>query len=282
MANIGMKRLRYALLNADGITYGAIKTMGKAVSADVSPDLAEGSLSADDATAEYASSFKSAAVSLGLDDDDDAIFAELLGKTYDEQTGLVSSSINDNPPYVGFGYIVTKMKNNMPRFRAQFFTKMKFKPFIPGSKTKGDSMEFGTPSVEGMTIANDAGFWEHHIEVASESEAVAALDAMFTQSSVSLSITAQPQDTVVTEGLITESISVSATASSGTINYQWYISDSYSNKGGAAIAGATSASFAIPTTLTVSDSPKYYYCIASHASAPSIVSNVAKVTITED
>jgi phi13 family phage major tail protein len=181
MANLGMKYLRYAILNEDDTTYGTIKTMGRAISASVSPNIAEGSLYADDKTAEYATAFQSAAVTLGVDDDDDATFAELLGKSYDEATKIVSSSIDDNPPYVGFGYIVSKIKNNLRKYRAQFFTKMKFKPFIPESKTKGDSIEFGTPSVEGLTIANNAGIWESHVEKDTETEAITALDAFFVQ-----------------------------------------------------------------------------------------------------
>jgi phi13 family phage major tail protein len=181
MASIGMKRIRYALLSADGTTYGTIKTMGRAVSASISPNIAEASLYSDDAVSEYVAAFQSATVTLGLDDDDDAIFAELLGKSYDEATKIVCSSINDSPPYVGFGYIITKIKNNVQKFRAQFFTKIKFKPFVPESATKADSIEFATPSVEGVTIANDAGIWESHVEKDTETEAITALDAFFVQ-----------------------------------------------------------------------------------------------------
>lgn len=102
---------------------------------------------------------------------------------------------------------------------------------------------------------------------------------MFTQSTATLQITAQPQDASVTEGSISGSLSVTASASSGTINYQWYENGIYSNLGGTEISGANTSSFTIPTTLTTSNSPKYYYCILSHASAPSVVTNVAKVTI---
>lgn len=181
MASVGMKGLRYALLNPDGVTYGETKTMGAAISASISPNFAEASLYGDDALKEYISSFQSATVSLAVDDDDDKIFAELLGKTIDETTGIVSSSINDFPPYLGFGYIVTKIKNGQRKWRAQFFPKIKFKSFVPEAKTKGDSIEFSTITVEGMTIATDLGIWESHIEVASEAEAIEELENFFVQ-----------------------------------------------------------------------------------------------------
>lgn len=92
---------------------------------------------------------------------------------------VVSSSINDNPPYVGFGYVVTKIKNNVQKWRAQFFPKIKFKPFVPEASTKSDSIEFSPITIEGMTVANDIGIWESHIEVASEADAIEELENFF-------------------------------------------------------------------------------------------------------
>ena len=179
MASVGMKGLRYALLNTTGTTYGIPKIMGGAINASISPNFAEASLYADDTLKEYISSFQSATVSLTVDDDDDAVFSELLGKTIDDETGVVSSNINDNPPYVAFGYIVTKIKNNVQKWRAQFFPKIKFKPFVPEASTKGDSIEFSPITIEGMTVANDIGIWESHIEVASEADAIEELENFF-------------------------------------------------------------------------------------------------------
>jgi len=179
MANVGMKGLQYAILNKNGTTYDEVKTMGGAISASISPNFAEASLYCDDTMKEYISSFQSATVSLTVDDDDDQVFSELLGKTIDPITGVVSSNVNDNPPYVAFGYVVTKIKNNVQKWRSQFFPKIKFKPFIPEAKTKGDSVEFSTITVEGMTIANDTGIWEMHVECDTETEAFEKLREFF-------------------------------------------------------------------------------------------------------
>ena len=155
--------------------------MGGAINASVSPNFAEASLYADDMLKEYVSSFQSATVSLGLDHDDDQVFAELLGKTIDPITKIVSSSINDIPPYIGFAYIVPQIKSGVGKWRAQFFPKVKFKPFIPEAKTRGDSIEFAPITVEGITIANDLGIWEQHLDVVSESQALAELENFFGQ-----------------------------------------------------------------------------------------------------
>lgn len=58
---------------------------------------------------------------------------------------------------------------------------MKFKPFIADSKTKGDSLEFTTPSVEATIFENDNGDWEKHNVYNTESEANTALESFFVQ-----------------------------------------------------------------------------------------------------
>jgi phi13 family phage major tail protein len=178
MANIGMRNLKYAILKADG-SYETPVIMGAAIGATVTLNVAEASLYGDDHMIEYASAIQNAGISLTVDDDDDTVFAELLGKTIDPQTNIVSSSINDAPPYVGFGYIVNKVKNGVQKWRAQFFQKVQFKPFIPESATKGKSLEFKTVSVDGTSVPNSLGVWEAHIDVATEAAAITALGNFF-------------------------------------------------------------------------------------------------------
>jgi hypothetical protein len=74
--------------------------------------------------------------------------------------------------------------------------------------------------------------------------------------------------TRVKQGSIEGSLKVEAVASPGaTIKYQWYSNRTYSNTSGTAIQGETKPEFQIPTTLTTSGSPYYYYCYvrAEHA-----------------
>jgi hypothetical protein len=95
-----------------------------------------------------------------------------------------------------------------------------------------------------------------------------------------ITITAQPAaTTTVTQGSITGSLSVAASVTRGAaLSYQWHSNTTNSNAGGASISGATSASFAIPTTLTVGT--YYYFCEIRAAGAASVRSRVAKVTVT--
>gem|GEM_PF-702976 len=99
-----------------------------------------------------------------------------------------------------------------------------------------------------------------------------------------ITIITQPAlNTTVTQGSISGNLSVSASVTQGaTLTYQWYRNTTKSNAGGSIEtgAGATSASFTIPTTLTVAGSPYYFYCVVSAGSAEPVHSDVATVTVT--
>ena len=182
MAGIGLKSFKYAKLNEDGKTYGEVKTLAGAIECKVTLDLSEATLYADDTLKEQVSLFKSGTMTAGIDDDNDTIFAELLGKTVDEETGIVTSNVNDEPIYVGFGHIVPKMVSGVKKYKVEFFPKVKFKPFIADSKTKGDSLEFTTPSVEATIFENNNGDWEKHNVYDTEAAANTALAGFFVQS----------------------------------------------------------------------------------------------------
>jgi len=96
-----------------------------------------------------------------------------------------------------------------------------------------------------------------------------------------ISINTQPAaTTTVTAGNISGSLSVSASAPGATLSYQWYSNITNSNTGGTLISGATNLSLTIPTTLTATGSPYYYYCIVSaNFGATSVPSNVARVNV---
>lgn len=182
MAGIGLKNFKYATLNDDGKTYGEVKTLAGAIECKVTLDLSEASLYSDDVLKEQISLFKSGTLTAGIDDDDDTIFAEILGKTFEEKTGIVSSNISDEPIFVGFGHVVPKMVGGKRKYKVEFFPKIKFKPFIADSKTKGDSLEFTTPSVEATIFENDEGDWEKHKVCNTEAEANTELEGFFIQS----------------------------------------------------------------------------------------------------
>jgi len=95
-----------------------------------------------------------------------------------------------------------------------------------------------------------------------------------------ITITTQPAaTTTVTAGSITGSLTVAASVTEGaTLSYQWFSATQNSSTGGSTIAGATSATFAIPTSNA--PSTYYYFCeVSATGGATSVRSSVATVTV---
>ena len=162
MANIGLTNIWFSKLHeaADGTpTYEGATNLGKAVSCSVSITNNEAKLYGDDSLAESDTSFSSGTMTLGVTDDDDTVFAPLLGHAINN--GVVVKTSNDAAPYVGIGRIVTKMVGGVYKYKVEFLYKVKFSEPSKDENTKGESIEFGTPSVEGViaSLSDVNGTW---------------------------------------------------------------------------------------------------------------------------
>ena len=160
MAKIGLSNLIWSRLTegSDGTpTYDGAKSLGKAVSTSVSITNNSATLYADNVLAESDTSFQSGTITLGVDEDADATFAELLGHT--NNAGVVTKSATDTAPFVAVGRIITKMVSGVLYYKAEVLFKVKFAEPSQDDNTKGESIEFGTSEIEGTiaTLAN--GKW---------------------------------------------------------------------------------------------------------------------------
>lgn len=162
MAQIGLTNLWYGLLTegADGTpSYGGAKSFGKAVSAKVDVSTNDATLYADDVLAESDSSFQSAKVTLGVADDDITVFAEILGHKVAESGGEMVRSADDAAPWIGLGRVVTKVKDGKRQYKGEFLYKCKFSEPSQEDETKGESVDFSTPEIEGTAAALANGDW---------------------------------------------------------------------------------------------------------------------------
>ena len=158
MARIGLTNIWFSKLTeaSDGTaTYEGATQLGKAVSTDFSPNTSDAKLYGDDALAESDSAATGGTLTLGVTEDDDTVFAPLLG--HDINNGEVVYTADDAAPYVGVGYILTKMVNGVRKFKVDFYYKAKFKDMQVSQQTKGEAIEFTTPSVEGNISVLDDG-----------------------------------------------------------------------------------------------------------------------------
>lgn len=163
MANIGLSNIWWSVLTEDangGAHYAGATYLGKAVSAETSITNNEAKLYGDDALAESDTSFASGTITLGVTDDDDTIFAPLLGHTIDAGGEVIKTS-TDAAPNVGCGRVVMKMVNSAYKYKVEFLYKVKFSEPSRSEQTKGESVEFSTPTVEGIIAAlgDGVGTW---------------------------------------------------------------------------------------------------------------------------
>ena len=106
MATIGLDKLYYATITDDENgeeIYGTPTQLAKAISAELSVELAEATLYADDGAAEIVKEFKNGTISLGVDDIGSTTAAALTGVTVDKNNVVVSNSEDGGDPVaVGF------------------------------------------------------------------------------------------------------------------------------------------------------------------------------------
>jgi len=179
MAKIGLNNFRYGLLteNPDGTaSYAGAHKPAKAVSCSVSITSNSATLYADDVLAESDTSFQSGTVTIGLDDDDLAVQATLLGHAYED--GEIIRNSNDTAPYVGFGRIVSKMVNGVKKYKVEFLHKVKFSEPSEENQTKGESMEFSTGTLEGVVHQLENGDWSKAKTFTDKAAAIAYLEAL--------------------------------------------------------------------------------------------------------
>ena len=111
MATIGLDRLYYAPITetpeTGAETYGTPVMLAKAISADLSVELAEATLHADDGPSEVIKEFKGGKLALGVDDIGRKA-AEILTGAVTDDNGVMVSSSEDGGNSVAIGYRAKK------------------------------------------------------------------------------------------------------------------------------------------------------------------------------
>jgi phi13 family phage major tail protein len=158
MATIGLDKLYYAPITeataaSSGVqigdeTYGTPVQLAKAISADLSVELTEATLYADDGAAEIVKEFKQGTISLNVDDIGSAVAAALTGVKVDDNGVVISASENGgNPVAIGF-----RAKKANGKYKYFWLYRVKFGIPATNLATKGDSITFSTPTIEGTVL----------------------------------------------------------------------------------------------------------------------------------
>lgn len=148
MATIGFDRLYYATITEDeeeNETYGTPTILAKAINADLSVELAEATLWANDGAATILKEFKGGKLSLGVDDIGRAAAEELTGAKADQNGVLISASEDGGKP-VAIGFRAKKANG---KYRYFWLYRVKFGLPNTNLATKGENITFSTPTIEG-------------------------------------------------------------------------------------------------------------------------------------
>ena len=158
MAQIGLKNLYYAVMtigSGGAESYGTPKKIGHAVSVDINPTTETASLYGDDMAVATDVAMKEVTVTIETTDIPLEDQAALLGHTY--SNGELTASMSDVAPYVALLFESQKHDGGI---RCVKLLKGKFAPSQETINTKGERLEYQTPSLEGTFVAAASGAWK--------------------------------------------------------------------------------------------------------------------------
>lgn len=152
MATVGLDKLYYATITEAPVTgietYGTPVMLARAISAELSIELAEAVLYADDGAVYTIKEFQSGTLTLGVDEIGRSTAAVLTGATVDNNGVLISAS-EDSGDLVAVGFRAKKANG---KYKYIWLYRVKFGVPSTSLQTKGDSITFSTPSIEGVIM----------------------------------------------------------------------------------------------------------------------------------
>lgn len=183
MAQIGLQYLICAPITETptSVTYANGMVMSYAIKVDISIETNEGTLYADNRIVENIKEFKSGKLTIGGDDLSYEVLSLILGhqlETITPNGQKLTAKGDDDGAYVGVGFYATTIKNGTRKFRAIWLHKIKFGIPNESLETKGDSIKFQTPTVEGTILTDILGVWKEEAIFDTEADAKAWLDGL--------------------------------------------------------------------------------------------------------
>ncbi|WP_343247727.1 major tail protein [Diplocloster hominis] len=181
MSYIGLaKPIIAKLINEEEARYTDAFICGKAIGVEITRQYAEGSLQADNIMADYDKEFKNAEVTLNTStlpmQAHKLMFGHLV--TEDESSQSVTYRAEDESEFVGTGFYVTEKIDGKRKYTAMWLYKTKYTEGAESYSTKGDNIEYQTPSVSGQAMALPDGRWKEVRTFDTMTEAISWLNVM--------------------------------------------------------------------------------------------------------
>lgn len=172
MAFIGLMKPYIArLVDEEKKTYADCFKCGKAIRVNVTPNYNEAKLHGDNKLTEYVKEFKDGNMTLGTDRLPIEASRVCFGHEVSEDDSEVTYKTNDSANYVGTGFIADEMIDGKKRYVATVIYKVKFGEAATEYSTKGENIEFKTPSIDGVIAGISNNEWKKTKICATEPEA---------------------------------------------------------------------------------------------------------------
>lgn len=161
MAFIGLRHPVVAKLSAHTAgsepTYTGGMVMGHAITGNLTITRNNNPLYGDDVVVEDDNGITAMSLELGLDDLTEDVRVYALGLKEKSGTGSIKTYIDTDAsaPYVGVGYIRVRRKDGVTAFQGVWMYKAVFSEENENSSTKGESIEWQTPTITGRGMGVD-------------------------------------------------------------------------------------------------------------------------------
>lgn len=157
MAFIGLRYPVASAISAETAgsmpTYGTGFVVGHAITANLTINRNDNPLYGDDVICEDDNSITSMSLELGTDDLEEGVRVKLLGLKAVTTGGTTEYHDTDaSAPNVGFGYIRVRRLNGVTSYQAVWMHKVMFSETAENSQTKGESIEWQTPTLTGRVM----------------------------------------------------------------------------------------------------------------------------------
>lgn len=151
MAVKGLKDLHYAIVESEdttSITYGEVKPLGPAMALNLAPSINRGNLRADDGVLFSDAAKGPIAVTLNTAYLEKEVEADILGKTVDENGGLLDSG-DDRAPYIAIGGRALSARGGYEYF---WIYRINLAPAEENKETQQETPTYQTPNLSGEAI----------------------------------------------------------------------------------------------------------------------------------
>lgn len=159
MAYIGLRKPYVSKFNRETKVYSDGFRYADAISVNITPNYTEASLYGDDVQTEYDKEFINAAVSFGSTHTPIEAASTMFGHTVNGNN--VKYKTTDEANYVGLGFTAPEKIDGVKKYVALVLLCAKFTDPGDDFATKGNQIEYKTPTINGLAIAaDDAGNWK--------------------------------------------------------------------------------------------------------------------------